>query len=142
MNTIKRLLCITLVLALGAGHAPGTASFLGWVETFATVTGTQHQQGSVVHLDFGVQNNSSATQDIEFAGVIRFSDGTWIVTQHRESMTLLPGDGVIRFGSFILPQNAPLGPAEFLVGAAVHGPAATLQGPRFVLDRDIFDIVP
>ena len=49
---------------------------------------------------------------------------------------------MIRFGSFLLPQSAPLGPAEFLVGAFVRGPGGTLQGPRIVYDAAPFDVVP
>jgi hypothetical protein len=145
MKTIKRLLSLTLVLAVAAGYAPGTpanASSASWVETFATVSGTQYQAGSVMNLDYGVQNHSASTQDIVLVGVIRFSDNSMVVAQPREPMTLLSGDGVIRFGYFILPQNAPLGPAEFIVGAYVRGPAPGLQGPRVVYDSDTFTVVP
>jgi len=144
MKTIKRLLSLALVLAVAAGYAPGTpanTSYAQWVETFATVSGTQYQPGSVMNLDYGVQNHSASTQDIVFAGIIRFSDNSMIVAQPQESMTLLSGDGVIRFGSFVLPQDAPLGPAEFIVGAYVRGPSDRLDGPRVVYDSDTFDIV-
>lgn len=144
MTTWKRLLSIALVLGVAAGHAPGTATApaAGWVETFAMVGGSQYQPGTAMHLDYGVANNSVATQDVVFAGAIRFSDGSHVVVHPRERLTLLPGDSVIRFGSFLLPQSAPLGPAEFLVGAFVRGPGGTLQGPRLVYDTDVFDVVP
>ena len=146
MNFLKTLAGCALVLAASAAQTPGTpdahATAPGWIEVFASVTGNPHHPGDILHLDWGVQNFSTSTQQIVWGGVIRYADGSNLVVQPREQEVLLSGDGVIKFGSFLLPSNAPLGTATFHVAAAVRGPLGSLQGPRIVHASESFDIVP
>ena len=142
MKLLKHISSFLLVALVASSQAPGssTAPNDRWVQTFASAGSSQIRPGDVIHLDYGVQNYSDAAQTVTLVGVLVHEDGFQTIVHSRETLTLQPGEGQIYFGSFVLPDYAPEGNMQFIVGAYVHGPWADLQGPRIVQDSDFFRV--
>lgn len=134
MKTLSLLFCgllATAVLTVQGHSAPNSTIAGTCVKVFAEVSGTQHSPGDVVYLDFGLQNFSSDTLGVQLVTVLTDGQGR----QHRLTnptlYSLAPDEGVVNFGTFLLPTNAPLGQTKFhVVAKVVSSSSGTFSGPQ------------